>query len=127
MADIYDILPTLRPGIPLCAGDRIAPGTAHDIALHLQGSDDPVSLIVLRLETGEPRAFLNRCAHFGLPLNIRPDYGFVESVDGEMALRCQHHYMDFSADTGEGLSFECRGDSLVVLSVTEKDGHIVTA
>lgn len=127
MADIYDILPTFRPGLEVCAGESLSPGTAREASLTLAGEEQPVSVIVVRLESGEPRAFLNRCTHFGLPLNARPDYGFIEHSDGQMVLRCQHHFMDFLAENGEGASFECRGESLTVLPITEQNGQILTA
>lgn len=132
MSDALFLLPHLRSGTTVCEASLVSAGQARSVKIALPhavaaGDEVPViDLLVLRLADGGLRVYLNRCPHFGLPLNVRADYEFLNDEGDEVVLRCQHHYMDFSPATGEGLSFECRGDALSDVPVTERDGQIVT-
>ncbi|SIS75090.1 Rieske (2Fe-2S) protein [Insolitispirillum peregrinum] len=132
MVDGLYLLPHLRSGTVVCEASLVAAGQARSVKIALPhavaaGDDVPViDLLVLRLDDGALRVYLNRCAHFGLPLNARDGYEFLNDEGDQVVLRCQHHYMDFCPATGEGLSFECRGDALTDIPVAERDGQIVT-
>lgn len=125
--DSLTLFATVPAGLDLGAVDSLVPGTARKVTITVphNGEAHPVSLIVLRLADGGLRVYGNRCAHFGIPLDISEDYPFL-NPDGT-TLRCQHHYADYALEDGRGLSRDCAGEGLPVIPVEIKDGQIVTA
>lgn len=68
-------------------------------------------------------AWLNRCPHWGIPLDAASSEIFVE-IDGVDRLRCASHGAEFAIDSGVCESGPCEGDRLSPLRV-EVDGNIV--
>jgi nitrite reductase/ring-hydroxylating ferredoxin subunit len=76
---------------------------------------------VVRYE-GEPRAFLNRCAHVPMELDWQPGVFFDASG---LYLLCATHGATYDPATGACLGGPCRGRGLVPLAVAEAEGSIV--
>ena len=75
------------------------------------------------VQTGaEVRAYLNRCAHQALPLNMLPDRFLTH--DGSMIL-CTAHGAIFEKRTGYCVSGPCAGLSLVGIAVQIVDGYVL--
>jgi nitrite reductase/ring-hydroxylating ferredoxin subunit len=125
--DSLTLFATIPAGLDLGSLDDLIPGSARKVVLDVpfQSEKHPVSVIVLRLPDGGVRVYGNRCAHFGIPLDVAADYPFL-SPDGS-TLRCQHHYADYALEDGRGLSRDCAGEGLPSVSFEIKDGRIITA
>lgn len=70
---------------------------------------------------GMVRAYLNRCGHQSIPLDLDNAYFF--NTSGE-ALVCATHDAHYCPATGECISGPCNGRGLVPISVYEEDGKI---
>lgn len=98
--------------VPLCADDEIPEGEGRSFSVERPGLS-PLAVLVVHHQ-GEFRAYENRCAHFALPLNVRPDYTFVR--DG--AIVCQVHYARYAPEDGRCLRGDCDGEGLRPLRLT---------
>jgi nitrite reductase/ring-hydroxylating ferredoxin subunit len=87
-----------------------------------QRGERPVQGLVLWHADGAV-AWLNRCPHWGIPLDGASSDILVE-IDGTDRLRCASHGAEFAIDTGICQSGPCEGDRLSPLRV-EVDGNIV--
>lgn len=70
---------------------------------------------------GEVKAYLNVCAHVGLPLDARR--GEFWYLDGTY-LGCKQHGAIFDPNDGECIRGPCEGMALIPLSVSEREGRI---
>jgi len=88
----------------------------------LVGSGEwPLRCFVVR--AGEHvRAYVNRCAHQRLPLNLLPDRFLTH--DGSMIL-CTAHGAIFEKSTGYCVAGPCAGLSLVAVPVQVVDGYVM--
>lgn len=66
-------------------------------------------LFVVRLAGGEVRGFVNRCPHYSLPLNVRPDQFLTR--DGTQIM-CRQHLALFALEDGACVSGACEGNGL---------------
>jgi nitrite reductase/ring-hydroxylating ferredoxin subunit len=67
-------------------------------------------------------AYLNQCAHLGIPLDIRPGDVFDES--GELLI-CAAHGATYAPDSGACAGGPCFGHPLPSLEVCEDRGRII--
>lgn len=86
------------PGTRVVEVDAL-PERGH-LGLTLESERGGFPLLVVRLDDGTIRAYVNACPHQYLPLDQRGRR--VLSEDGER-LRCTNHDAAFSARTGEGV------------------------
>jgi len=70
---------------------------------------------------GVPRAYLNRCAHVGIEL----DWQHGKFFDGSrLYLMCATHGAIYAPESGRCAGGPCRGQSLRVIAVEERDDTI---
>jgi nitrite reductase/ring-hydroxylating ferredoxin subunit len=102
------------PGTRLCAVDDIPP-TGLDVVLG-EGKD-AFRIAVFRTPDGL-RAYLNRCPHFGIPLNVRPTFTLHHD-----AVLCVSHFALFRLSDGYCVEGPCEGGSLdeIPVAVTEDE------
>lgn len=89
----------------------------------LGGGDWPVRGFIVRSGTAI-HAYLNRCAHQSLPLNMLPDRFLTH--DGSLIL-CTAHGALFEKSTGYCVSGPCIGASLKRVPVQVADGCVMLA
>jgi len=89
----------------------------------LGGGDWPVRGFVVRAGTAV-HAYLNRCAHLALPLNLLPDRFLTH--DGSLIL-CTAHGALFEKGTGYCVAGPCIGQSLQRVPVQVEAGCVMLA
>jgi nitrite reductase/ring-hydroxylating ferredoxin subunit len=72
-------------------------------------------LFVVRLAGGGVRGYVNRCPHYSLPLNVRPDQFLTR--DGAHIM-CRQHLALFDRESGACLSGAAEGTALTQVSLT---------
>lgn len=103
----------------LCRLDELSPGGCREFRL---GSGQwPLKGFLVRVGA-EVRAYVNRCAHQALPLNILPDRFLTH--DGSMIL-CTAHGAIFEKATGYCVAGPCSGLSLAGLPVHIVAGYVL--
>jgi nitrite reductase/ring-hydroxylating ferredoxin subunit len=80
------------------------------------------SVVVLR-EGERVTAYLNRCPHFQIPLNSRPDHFLMA---GRGLLMCAYHAAVFRFSDGACTEAPCAGSHLTPIAV-RLEGHSVVA
>ena len=70
---------------------------------------------------GRVSAFVNRCPHLGTELDLQAGEFFEESG---LYLVCSTHGAIFEPDTGKCVAGPCRGASLELLQVREREGQV---
>jgi nitrite reductase/ring-hydroxylating ferredoxin subunit len=93
-------------------------GLAVRFSVVCQGVVSPA--ILIRYEGGVS-AYLNRCAHLGIELDIRAGYVFSRKGD---TLICAAHGAEYGPDDGRCVSGPCFGDPLSRLGIREEAGNI---
>ncbi len=83
--------------------------------------DKPFRMFVVR-QGGDVRAYVNACAHFGVPLNPGPTHDFL--TKDKTKLLCQVHYAKYAIDDGQCLNDECDGEGLEPIPVAVRDGAV---
>jgi nitrite reductase/ring-hydroxylating ferredoxin subunit len=81
---------------------------------------------VLLLRSGpNVRAFVNRCAHFGVPLAQRQDLLIFQP---HTSITCNVHYARYRWNDGVCIAGDCEGESLLPIPVTvDATGRICIA
>ena len=103
----------------LCRLDELGATGCREFRL---GSGDwPLRGFVVRAGT-EVHAYLNRCAHLALPLNLLQDRFLTH--DGSMLL-CTAHGALFEKSTGVCVAGPCSGQSLTRLAVLVAAGCVL--
>ena len=115
----HDLAPTT--GQILCAVEEIPEGRCKEIR-YGEGAY-AFSLLVHRSGAGV-KAYVNRCPHFSLPLNIRP--GEFLMRDGARVM-CALHGAVFRLDNGHCEAGPAPGSSLESVEVVVRDGSICIA
>lgn len=105
-------------GTPLCPADAVPEGGAREVVVDF--GDEPFSLVLFRRH-GAVRAFRNRCPHFHLPLNVRPDR-FIMVRDG--LVMCAWHSAVFDVTDGRCVDGPCRGLDLSPIPLAEAGGML---
>lgn len=83
-----------QPGISLCEIDAVPDGACMELRY---GQGDAAFGLLLYRKGLEVHAYVNRCPHFSLPLNSRPNE-FLLLPDG--CLMCAYHSTVFRLDDG---------------------------
>jgi len=99
----------MTPFVPAMHDDDLWVGEMRAITLAGQ------RVLLLRLRDRGVRAYVDRCAHLGLPLG---DGSFTGAV-----LTCRHHYYKYDASTGRGIN--PASTALVALPVRVVAGEIL--
>lgn len=75
-------------------------------------------------QEGRYRCFMNRCPHFGIPLNMQPRQLF--STDKQQFI-CSTHYARFNFHDGFCTEGPCEGSSLEVIPIETRNAAIYVA
>ena len=101
------------PGVELVHLDALTDGQPLMHALSVPGAAKPFRVLLLR-SGAQVRAFVNRCAHFGVPLAERQDLLIFQP---HTSLSCNVHYARYRWDDGLCISGDCEGESLLAIPV----------
>jgi len=77
-------------------------------------AEKPFRVLLLRSGT-QVRVYVNRCAHFGVPLAERQDLLIFRP---HVSMTCNVHYARYRWDDGMCISGDCEGESLLPIPVT---------
>jgi nitrite reductase/ring-hydroxylating ferredoxin subunit len=105
----------------LCRVDELAATGCREFSLG--GGDWPVRGFIVR-DGATVHAYLNRCAHMALPLNMLPDRFLTH--DGSLLL-CTAHGALFEKSTGLCVAGPCLGQALVRVAVEVAAGCVMLA
>jgi nitrite reductase/ring-hydroxylating ferredoxin subunit len=103
----------------LCRLDEL--GLSGCREFRLGGGEWPLRGFLVKTGT-EVHAYVNRCAHLALPLNLLPDRFLTH--DGSMIL-CTAHGAIFEKTTGYCVAGPCSGRSLERVPVRVADGYVL--
>lgn len=99
-------------------------GQAAMREMQTEGSEKPFRYILLR-SANHVRAYVNRCAHFGVPLAAQQSQLIFKP---HQSLTCNVHYAQYHWDTGTCMSGDCEGESLLPIPLQmDADGNIAIA
>lgn len=116
-----DIPGAPEPGTPLARLNEIPDGGAFLVTLN--ASVPPFKAILLR--SGEQVfAYVNRCAHFGVPLAEKVVHLYPEP---HRNFRCSVHQARYRWQDGVCEFGDCVGESLLAIPVVITDGWVLTA
>ena len=103
------------PGTVVCHADEVADGQPRLLELPAAAAGSkPFRLILLR--SGEAlHAFVNRCAHFGVPLAEKQEQLIYKP---HLTLSCNVHYARYRWQDGYCEAGDCAGEALIPLPVT---------
>lgn len=105
-------------GKPICRYDDLIAGNV--LAIEREGHK-----FIVFLYAGKLHCYLNACAHFGVPLNVLPDYQFFNP--DRSALVCQVHYARYHPEDGRCLGGDCDGGGLQNIEIRTEGGWVVFA
>lgn len=115
--DWHSIPGAPAPGMRLCSRDDIPDGGARLLAI-VEGAPifdtvPPRTFSVVLTREGESlRGWVNRCAHFGVPLAQKQSQLIFRSGQ---SISCNVHYARYHWEDGRCLSDECEGEGLIAL------------
>ena len=115
----HDFAPS--PGQVLCAVEEISDGLCKEIRY---GEGAYAFSLLLYGTHGQVKAYVNRCPHFSLPLNIRP--GEFVILDGERVM-CALHGAVFRLDNGYCEAGPAASSSLEPVAVVVRNGSVCIA
>lgn len=118
----FDLPYAPAPGTTVGARDTFADGQATLLALDTgAGVDHPFRLLLLRSGLAV-HAFVNRCAHFGVPLAARQEQ-LIQTPHA--SITCNVHYARYRWSDGVCEWGDCEGESLIPVPLdVGADGHI---
>ncbi len=102
-----------------CPAAGVPPG--HTATFRLECGGRAIGGFVVNHD-GRYRAYVNRCAHVGTPLDLWPNEFFTE--DGR-SLICSTHGALYEPDTGLCTGGPCAGDSLTPLPLSLEGDSLV--
>ena len=111
--------------VDVCASGDLAEG-GEGVRFEWGASGDggcSVPAFVVRFD-GQPRAYLNRCAHVAMELDWLPGRFFD---DAGLYLICATHGAMYEPDSGQCVAGPCRGAALVALRCEESGGRVRVA
>jgi nitrite reductase/ring-hydroxylating ferredoxin subunit len=112
------MVPLPPRGTPICLLADIPDGAGR--VFSLSEVEPPLPLLILR--SGESVfGYLNRCAHFGIPL-ANSDKQLLLTPHRE--IKCNVHYARYDWAEGHCLSGECAGDGLTSIALQIVNGTI---
>ena len=109
------------PGFVLARLDDIPDGGVH--LLPLDGGANPFPVILLR--SGDiVFAYVNRCAHFGVPLASRVEHLYAQPHEH---IRCSVHYARYRWQDGLCVQGDCVNEYLLKIPVVVTGGNVVVS
>lgn len=105
--------------VRLCDSAALADG-GQGLRFILQRGDQSLPAFVVRFQ-GQPRAFVNRCAHKWVELDW--EEGRFFDFTGQF-LVCATHGALYDPDSGLCIAGPCRGASLTAVPVFEAEGSV---
>ncbi|MBC7917640.1 MAG: Rieske 2Fe-2S domain-containing protein [Rhodoferax sp.] len=113
------------PGTELGSLQALPDGQATMHALDTASPEDKPFRVLLLRSGQRVRAFVNRCAHFGVPLAERQDLLIFQP---HTSITCNVHYARYRWDDGVCIAGDCEGESLLPIPVKVDDaGRICIA
>lgn len=88
--------------------------TMHTLATASAAADDKPFRVLLLRSGHEVRAYVNRCAHFGVPLAERQDLLIFKP---HTSITCNVHYARYRWSDGVCIFGDCEGESLLPIPV----------
>jgi nitrite reductase/ring-hydroxylating ferredoxin subunit len=120
----YDIEGAPSPGHALCRLSDLVDGQPHMLELDTGNPLKPFKLLLLR-SAQEVKAFVNRCAHFGVPLAAKAEQLIFTP---HASISCNVHYARYRWSDGVCDRGDCEGESLIAIPLTvDADGHVCIA
>lgn len=118
----FDLPHAPAPGTAVGLLDTLADGQAALLALDTGGAaDKPFRLLLLRSGPAV-HAFVNRCAHFGVPLAAKQEQ-LIQTP--HISITCNVHYARYRWADGVCEWGECEGESLIPVPLdVSADGTI---
>jgi nitrite reductase/ring-hydroxylating ferredoxin subunit len=90
-----------------------------------QAAANPPYRVLLLRSGNAVKAYVNRCAHFGVPLANRPELLIYKP---HASISCNVHYARYRWDDGYCESGDCAGESLLPIPVVmDEAGQIFIA
>ena len=111
-----------RSGLVLYDTRKLDNNQAINILVGGTPSSPTMNIILLKVD-GKINAFHNKCRHFGVPLNVLPDYSFFS--DNLESLVCQVHYARYSPQDGHCQAGDCDGNGLEKIAISLKADKIL--
>jgi nitrite reductase/ring-hydroxylating ferredoxin subunit len=105
--------------VPIVPLESLAPGTTAVFSVEVDGSLDGAFLV--RLASGELRAYVNRCRHANLPL----DWADGRFLDAQGLLACRAHGARYRPEDGHCIEGPCLGRQLRPIQVSVDAGVVV--
>jgi nitrite reductase/ring-hydroxylating ferredoxin subunit len=105
-------------GALLCQSDAVFDEKCKELRY---GEGDAAFTMLLYRQGDDIRAYLNKCPHFSLPLNAKPDE-FLMLGDGKVM--CAYHCAIFRLNDGHCIDGPARGMGLDPIPIEIKDGQI---
>lgn len=109
------------PNLELCDAHKLDNNQAINILIGEKQSTPELNIILLKTD-GQVKAFHNKCSHFGVPLNVLPDYGFFS--ENKKSLVCQVHYARYSPADGHCQKGDCDGTGLEKIEISVNENKI---
>jgi nitrite reductase/ring-hydroxylating ferredoxin subunit len=109
------------PGTVLAQIDEIDDGGA--LLLTLENNQSPFRIILLR-SAGQVFAYVNRCAHLGVPLAAKTEHLYLKPHQN---LTCSVHYARFRWSDGVCDYGDCAGESLLSIPINIIGKTVVVA
>ncbi len=116
-----DILGAPNYGTVLARLDDIPDGGA--CILSLKNDTDPFGIILLR-SGHKVFAYVNRCAHFGVPLATNVEHLYIKP---HQSITCSVHYARYRWHDGICEQGECEGELLLRIPVAIVAGDVVVS
>lgn len=104
------------PGTALGHIDALPDGQATLRELDTGGDPSQTFRLLLLRSGNEVRAFVNRCAHFGVPLAAKQSQLIYQP---HTSITCNVHYARYRWADGSCESGECAGESLVSVPLSQ--------
>lgn len=111
-------------GTPLGTLHDLPDGQARMLEWTTDAANAPFRYLLLR-SGGTVHAYVNRCAHFGVPLAQKQEHLMFKS---HISITCNVHYARYDWQDGHCLGGDCDGEGLLRIPVhVGEDGSITIA
>lgn len=111
------------PGTPLCQRDALPDGQATLWELDTGGGPGQAFKLLLLRGGNEVTAFVNRCAHFGVPLAQQQSQLIFTPL---VSITCNVHYTRYRWADGICDAGECVGEALVPVPLQISAGGAIS-
>ena len=120
-----DVANAPPPGAVLGRLQELEDGQARMLVWNgTEAADKPFRYLLLRSGAGV-HAYVNRCAHFGVPLAQKQEQLMFKA---HTSITCNVHYARYDWQTGRCLGGDCDGEGLLPIPVEiDANGHIAIA